>query len=154
MRLLWLVVLTAVCIGSGCAWRQLSTQPTPQSPDEQLDELVRTINDNADPLHFSNTPSVRKLIEIGEPAIPRMLDLMLSEDEGTRLHALNVLSGVMSAKHGRGKYGWPDTDSEQQFAAFWKSLGDLQYDAPRKKRERAVKLWRAWLAAGAELPEK
>src|SRR5262245_59460672 len=60
-----LVVLIAACVGSGCVWHQLFTRPAAPTPEERLDELVRTIDDNSDSLHSELTPSVNKLIEIG-----------------------------------------------------------------------------------------
>ena len=37
---------------------------------------------------------------------------------------------------------------------LWKSLGNLDWQAPREERERAVKLWREWLANGQPLPDE
>jgi hypothetical protein len=76
-----------------------------------------------------------------------MLDLMLSEDEDTRIHAEHVLSGVTMTMFGyvHGK-GWPQPDDNERCNAFWKSLGDLSADQPKKQREKSVGLWREWLA--------
>jgi hypothetical protein len=159
MRPTRLVVLLAVCVGVGCS--QLvppipSDSPPSQEPSESLDELVRTINDKPDVLHSDHTPAGDRLIKFGTPAIPRMLDLMLSDDESTRLRAQRVLEGITLEKHGFvfGR-GWPSGDSHKEdarFRAFWKSLGDLDWQASRTDRERAVKLWREWVANGQPLP--
>jgi hypothetical protein len=147
MRPLRVIVVMAVCVGSGCAGRNLFPHSAKQSQEEQLDELVRTINDDPNPLHGDYTPSVDKLIKVGDVAIPRVLDLMLSDDEITRLRAQRVLEGITLAQYGFvcGQ-GWRDPKGEERYQAFWKSLGGLSWNAPREDRERAVKLWREWLA--------
>jgi hypothetical protein len=161
MRPVPFVVLLSVCVGIGCGQVMPTTQADPprsQEPPESLEELVRTINDDPDPLHADHTPSVHKLIELGDPAIPPMLDLMLLDgqyDRLTRLHAERVLWGIVMKKYGfvRGR-GWSAPDGADRANAFWKSLGNLDWEAPREEREQAVKLWREWLAKGGKLPEK
>jgi hypothetical protein len=147
VRLFRLLVLMSVCLGSGCAWQRFFTKSPPPNLDEQLDKLVCTIDDDPNPLHSDYTPSVDELIELGDVAIPRMLDLMLSDNEDTRLHAQRVLEGIILKRYGfvRGRSGLKPK-GEEEFRAFWKSLGGLNWEAPREERERAVKLWRVWLA--------
>jgi hypothetical protein len=142
-----LIVVMMFCVACSCAFRTSFTPTPPQSSDERIEQLVRTINDNPDPLHFHNTPSVSKLIDLGKPVIPRMLDLMLSDDEATRSRAMHVLSAVTMPMFGyvQGE-GWPEHEDHDRWNAFWKSLGDLDADQPRKRRERAVQLWREWLS--------
>ncbi|HJZ58749.1 MAG TPA: hypothetical protein VKE74_27650, partial [Gemmataceae bacterium] len=106
------------------------------SPKQSLDELVRTIDDNPDPCHVDYTPSVHRLIELGDPAIPRMLDLMLLDGEDnwlTRLHADRVLQDIINnkwkAKRGVGQHA-PDTATDPNAVnaregRFWASLGSL-----------------------------
>jgi hypothetical protein len=168
-----LVVLTLASVSCGCAWSRLSTPPpegerisgVPTEPgraesrlttrfatgENELGELVRTIDCDPYVLHFDYTPSVDKLIKMGDPAIPRMLDLMLLDgqyDSSTRLHAKTVLWNIILDKCGFSQ-DWRERDSNAvgaRASALWKSLGDLQDDAPLADRERAVKLWREWLA--------
>jgi hypothetical protein len=142
-----LIVAMTLCVACSCAFHTSVTPTSPQLSDKRIEELVRTVNDNPDPLHFHSTPSVSELIDLGKPVIPRMLDLMLSEDEATRSHAMHVLSAVTMPMFGyvQGR-GWPEHDDNDRWNAFWKSLGDLDADQPRKERERAVRLWREWLA--------
>lgn len=150
MRAAYLAVGLAACLGSGCAMSQLFTRSAPRSQEEQIEELVSTIDCNADMLHSDHTPSVHKLIDIGEPVIPRMLDLMLLDGQGdrwTRQHAQTVLSYIISKKHGfESGRGWSGPEGADHARALWKSLGDLDYKAPLEERQRAVKLWREWLA--------
>lgn len=140
------LVVAGVC---GCAPQRFVYEPaiTP----ERIEELVRTIDYDCDPFHSELTPSVRKLVEIGEPAIPRMLDLMLLDgknDESTRLRAETVIYRIFLAKYGwnRPGPGWADSKDKERFDAFWKTMPVLAYDAPLEERERAVKAWREWLA--------
>jgi hypothetical protein len=146
MRSLRLIVVLIVFTGSGCAWQQLFSKPT---QEEQVEALVRTIDYSPDPCHCDYTPSVWKLIEIGEPAIPRMLDLMLLDgryDQETRFHAKTVLWRIILNKSGFGSGQDWNNDDIKRVGALWESLGDLDYKAPLAERERAVKLWREWLA--------
>ncbi|HSQ58472.1 MAG TPA: hypothetical protein VLM40_22315, partial [Gemmata sp.] len=111
---------------AGSEYQKTAEQAPPPRPVETLDDLVRTIGDKPDPLHRELTPSVHKLIELGDPAIPRMLDLMLAEDRTTRLRASHVLRCIVMRQHGFiDGQGWKDDASEKRFRAFWKSLGNL-----------------------------
>lgn len=149
------VALLVVTVGIGCDHAPPTGQPQPLSLEaapaprrvETVDDFVRTINDNPDLLHFDYTPSVHKLIKVGERAIPQMLNLMLSEDRDTRLRAERVLSGITLEQHGFvfGQ-GWKDEKGAERFRAFWSSLGDLDWTATQEERTRAVKLWREWIA--------
>jgi hypothetical protein len=47
---------------------------------------------------------------------------------------------------GNCERAWSDPDGLDRANALWKSFGDLDYKAPLEERERAVKLWRDWLA--------
>ena len=43
-----------------------------------LEACVRTIDDGADELHLDRTPAVRCLVEIGEPALAALFDVLLA----------------------------------------------------------------------------
>jgi HEAT repeat protein len=60
---------------------KLSTKA--DSIDTEIRMLLDTISDDPDLIHADYTPSVHRLIEIGEPALPT-LDLLLAEDPVTR----------------------------------------------------------------------
>src|SRR5262249_57349881 len=116
-------------LGSGCVWPRLFAPPSPQ---EQLDELVRKIDDAQDPLHSDLTPAVYELVKIGEPTIPRMLDLMLLDGECdwfTRLHAETVIYRIFLRKYGWNNPGpgWADPKDKEGFDAFWKSMPSLDH---------------------------
>lgn len=144
MRPFWLAALLAMCVGNGCVWQRWFAPPPTQ--EERLAELVRTIDYHGPAsLHSDWTPSVYKLIELGEPAIRPMLDLMLADDEGTRARAQNVITWVYMEKFGF-QHGWKQPEDKERYEAFWKSLPKLDPKAPREEREHAVKVWKAWLA--------
>ena len=155
MRLSWAFVLPVVCSEIACEPAPVVTRPEPKvevapepRPVETLDDLVRTINNDPSERHYFSTPSGEKLIDLGDVAIPRMLDLMLSDDEDTRYHAQHVLGAIAMRQHGFVvTKGWRNMEEHDQFHAFWKAHGSLDYKAPLEERERAVNLWRKWLAS-------
>src|SRR5262245_22186347 len=74
----------------------------------EIRELLKTLNENPNRGSFSEyTPSVMKLIKIGRPAIRETLELMLSDDRETRIHAYTVIEGITLVEHGfRFGQGW------------------------------------------------
>ena len=166
MRPTVLAAALAVYFGLGCA--QLMPDRAFFLPDKpkSLDELVRTIDDGPDFCHNDYTLSVNQLIKIGEPAIPRMLDLMLLDGETTRftrLHAHTVLwiifHNKFEAKWGPWERGEPNECRDKE-NAIWASLGSLSPGNPNESdsvsaehRQRAVQLWREWYAKGCPLPD-
>jgi hypothetical protein len=113
--------------------------------DAEIIELVRAIDDAPDKAHSDYTPAVHRLIEIGEPALPAVLPLLLGDDEVTRLRAQRVLEGVTMALCGfRPGHGWHDGKGEDEWRALWRRLGDLDWQASPARREAAVHKWRRW----------
>jgi hypothetical protein len=136
MRQLWvgLVFVSVLCVGcSSIADR------------ERVDRLVATIDDNSDVLHAEDTPSVRALINVGLDAVPRMLDLMESQNALTRLRAHAVLEGISAKMYGfvPGQ-GWSDPNGEERWHRFWADLGNLDDRASAADRARSIALWRVW----------
>ncbi|HJZ54028.1 MAG TPA: hypothetical protein VKE74_03690 [Gemmataceae bacterium] len=167
-RILSAAVVCWACALIGCG-RTTPTSSHPDSPapanpverPKTVDELIATINDNPDGRHFDVTPSVEALIELGHPVLPRVLDLMLSpgtasrqqqvmtlsDDDATRMRAQRVLEGITAKDFGcKQPGGWARADYER-WRAFWKSLGDLQWDAPQEDRRKCVRKWKDWLAS-------
>jgi hypothetical protein len=156
MRPSALALVLAACGLAGCG-QMMPHAPFGRVRPESLEDLVRTIDTNPDWLHAGYTPSVHKLIEVGDPAIPRMLDLMLLDGDFpsmTRENAQTVLNGILSKKCGfvSGR-GWSESNGSDRANALWASLGNLDWKAPLDERERAVKLWREWYAKGCPLSE-
>ena len=110
-----------------------------------IDHLIMTINDQPDKLHGDNTPAVRGLIKIGKPAIPKLLDLMISGDTDTRLRAATALWGITANMYGAPEgQGWRRPEDEARWRARLDDLGSLDWRDPQPKRETAVALWRQW----------
>ncbi len=114
-----------------------------RSPD--VEHLATTINDDPDKAHGNWTPAVYDLIKIGKPAIPTLLDLMVSGDEMTRRRADFALQGITLQMYGfEFGQGWR-SNREDEWRAFWASLGSLDWHDSEQKRKDAVQLWRRWL---------
>ena len=132
-------------------------QPQPPSPPptdataERVKTLLARIDDDPDPLHIDFTPTVHELINVGVPAILPTLDLMLSDDNLTRMRAQRVIEGVMGVEYGFvSGQGWKKVGGEEQWRKQWAELGDLDYQASSEKRLASVTLWKSWLASRAK----
>jgi hypothetical protein len=111
-----------------------------------VDELIATLDDDCDPVHAHYSPSINALIDLGHPAIPRVLDLMLSPDELTRIRAQYILEQITGRDFGCRNGIWWSHEDYSRWEAFWKSLGNLQWYAPEDDRRRSIQMWRDWLA--------
>jgi hypothetical protein len=116
---------------------------------EEVRNLIERIDEDPDELHLDYTPAVHQLIAIGEAALEPALELMLSEDEMTRLHAQRVIEGVILTMlgfvFGRGWKEGNSHENEARFRNLWSSLGDLDFEGTDEQRKHAVGLWRYWL---------
>lgn len=104
-----------------------------------------TIDDAADELHADRTPAVRCLIEIGEPALTPLLDVLLAPGELTRLRAQRAIDGITLALPDFG----PDPQArEASWRAWCQSMGygSYAYNAASQPRHDAVARLRAWAA--------
>ncbi len=110
---------------------------------------IATLNDAPDELHLDSTPSVTTLGAMGLKVVPAVLDLLMSEDEMTRLHAQRVLEKILATHHGMvaGK-GFPSAAAEQAMRAEWSANGNYGYSAPVDTRRTSVEKWRAWIRQG------
>jgi hypothetical protein len=122
---------------------------SPEAPpvDPRVAALYARLNDNPDLLHFDYTPAVHELIAIGRPAIAPALDLMLSENATTRLHAVTVLEGVTMREHGwvPGQE-WARPGGLEAWHQFWQRLGNLSDTGTKEERSASIAKWRDWLA--------
>jgi hypothetical protein len=118
-----------------------------------VEQALRTIDDDPDPLHADVTPSVHALGAMGLAAVPGVLDLMISEDQMTRLHAQRALEAILDRRLGfvPGR-GYPSRAAEEARVRSWKAHGGYRHDAPADVRATSVAAWRAWLAAQPDRP--
>ncbi len=120
----------------------------PKSTDFQA--LAARINDDPDKLHSEMTPAVDSFIEIGRPAIPTLLDLMLSSDADTRMRAQAGLEGITMQMFGfRRGQGWSG-NGEDKWRMFWKKLGSLDWQDTESERRSDIALWRQWYQDSTE----
>jgi hypothetical protein len=121
-----------------------------------IDDLVRTIDDDPDPLHNDYTPSVWKLTEAGLPGAAAVIDLLESPKELTRLHAQRVVEGVVMRRYGWVPgHGCPDrSDCDGKTRRTLKANGDYRWDGPAAERAAAVARWREWLKNARAEDEK
>jgi hypothetical protein len=121
--------------------------PTP------LDQLLRRIDEEPDPLHQDQTPAVQALAAAGRPAIPGLLDLLAAPATDTRMRAQRAFEGLLMRELGfvPGK-GFSTPDGEQRFRALWLAQGNYAFDGPPADRAAAITAWRAWLARNGARP--
>jgi len=120
----------------------------PAPLEKEIAELIERIDQHPDKLHGDHTPAVGRLIEIGRPALGRVLELMLNENRDTRLRALRVIETVTMGLAGfRLGQGWSSAADERTWRDQWSAMGSLTADAPMTKRAESVAKWRQWLGA-------
>lgn len=108
--------------------------------------LVDRIDADPDKAHSESTPATQALIAIGEPALPRVVPLLLSDRYETRLRAVHVLELVSMGVFGfRSGLGWARREDEQAWKEFWGRMNPGP--AGSVGRARTVELWQEWLAA-------
>lgn len=126
--------------------------PLAQEKSNDIEKLIRTIDENPDPLHGDFTPSVLKLSELGIPGAKAVLDLLDAPEFLTRKHAQRVLEGVVMRLHGwvPGR-GYPDAHSGQKKTQdLLKANGNYDPNSSSSDRRKAIEKWRQWL----EMQEK
>ena len=110
------------------------------------EQLVKTINDDPDPLHADVTPSVLKLSEEGLAGARAVLDLLDASGLLTRRRAQRVIEGVVMRRHGWvAGQGYTDPDGQQKTQDLLAANGNYQADAVPGERRRAAEKWRRWL---------
>jgi len=113
---------------------------------DSIREFVATLDDNPDWSHFEYTPSVMKLIKVGLPAVPDLLDAMLVESEVTRLHAYTALSRILASTCGFSDQGWSTPTSQSEWEGLLNRLGNLDPSDTYERRKASVRLWREWIS--------
>src|SRR6266566_2117311 len=113
---------------------------------DALTACLHTLNDAPDEAHLDMTPAVRALGQMGMRAVPALLDLLMNEDEFTRLHAQRALEMILDQRHGfYPGQGFPTPEAEEQARAEWKDNGGYDYSADAATRAASVAKWQRWL---------
>jgi len=107
-----------------------------------LEACLGTLNDGEDLLHLDYTPAVRCLTEIGQPALPPLLDRLLADDEITRLRAQRAVEGITTKLFGVNREN--QTEVEARWRKWWKEMG-YSYNADPETRRAGVARLRAWV---------
>ena len=113
---------------------------------DALNACLQTINDGADELHLDITPAVAALANMGLVAVPSLLNLLLDDDEMTRLHTQRALEILINQRHGfiPGQ-GFPAPEAEQAACNEWQANGNYDYSTDEASRKAAVNKWKEWL---------
>jgi hypothetical protein len=113
--------------------------------DDEIAAHIRALDDDPDELHADMTPAVSALAEIGEPALPALLEPLAAPAELTRLHAQRALEGAIYRRHGfRPGRGFPEPDGEDAARRDLLEIG-YEYGAGEEERRAALQRLRAQL---------
>jgi hypothetical protein len=154
----WTAIIGFTVLCSGCQ-TQIAHKSNPASVSDKyfqqkVAELIQHINDKPTFDHHEDTAAVSELIDIGRPSLYYgVLDLTLSNDYDTRLHAYMVLWWVTQAEmgHPRGQSTW-DLDEENKWQELWKVNGPADFwNASEDARRIAYEKWRTWLKETEEV---
>jgi hypothetical protein len=160
--------IAAILLLAGCA-SPPETQKTPGAPrasaapgptsaeavmassppvDANVAALVRTIDDDPDPLHADFTPAVQALVKKGWPGARAVVHLLDAPEHLTRLRAQRVIEGVVKYHHGwRPGVGYADPSGQDKTLAVLAQNGSYRADAPEGERRASMEKWRGYLAA-------
>lgn len=105
---------------------------------------LQTLNDAPGEAHLDMTPSVQALGEMGISVVPALLDLLMNEDEFTRLHAQRALELILNRRHGLGLGQGPEAEE------VWQTNGNYNYATDAAARAASVVKWRRWLETAKE----
>lgn len=111
-----------------------------------VEACLRTLDDEADPLHADHSPSVRCLIEIGWPALGPVFEHLSAEGYLHRARAQRAAEGITKRRFGFDGTAWPPGALERWLA--WAERIDYEADAPADRRAVGLARLRAWIAAG------
>jgi hypothetical protein len=118
---------------------------------ERIARLLRTLDDDADPLHADFTPSVFGLIQLGLPGAAAVVDTLESPSGSSRMHASRVIEGVLGRCYGFAfGQGFPNRRAEDDWRRVWRANGSYDDQQPPEKSRAAVAKWRAWIKAALD----
>ena len=98
--------------------------------------LLRSFDENYDPLHVDITPSVLKMIDLGLDGAEAVLELLNSNHPLSRRRARRVVEGVAFRHYGAGA----ETRARRAIAE-----NGYDPDAAEPERRAAMERWRRWL---------
>lgn len=121
--------------------------PRPLVGTRTVPELIRDLTRDAPDGSGPHSPALDELIDIGEPALEPLLEVMLTDREGRRRCAEKGVYVIFARQCGLPKRGgWDEVELQENCRTAWGCLGNLDASASLDDRQRAVELWRQWLA--------
>ena len=154
--MLFRAIILLLIVLTGCAHQAESKTPPTAGHDPILKasvaELTRHINDNPDILHGERTPAVTKLIAIGRPSLKYgALELLLSDDESTRIRAWTVLEDIVSTELGYCDFKKSPEERHKAGDKFRQLLDTNglyeRDDVSEGARRASYEKWKRWLGA-------
>jgi len=137
--------ITRISLSVVCWWAMIYGIGVAHAQDK-IDYLVETINDNHDPLHSNNTPSIHALSNNGIVGIKAVLPLLESDDVSLRNAAMHVIQRATAKMFGHSyTQGWLNDEGERLWRELWVRNGTYDPEADEVARIESANKWRAWL---------
>ena len=121
--------------------------------DREIDKLIARLQHDHDfSGHLDYTRAVFELIDVGKPAVPKLVALMENTDnEISRIRVQRALDGIVLTHFGfRFGQGWGEIDRHEEAYQMLATLGELDPHAPAEERRAAALRWREWAARPAD----
>ena len=109
-----------------------------------MQSCLKTINDSADEAHLDDTPSVQCLIEIGEPALLPLTELLMANDEMTRLRAMRATE-MITYNMWMEAFNQDEELALDDWINWWKEIGYSEEGDSGSRNESVLKL-KGWIA--------
>ena len=108
-----------------------------------VEACLRTLDDAPDMLHTDRTPAVRCLVEIGEPALEPLLQVLSSPAVTTRLRAQRAVEGITKRLFGFDGRAWPE-GALDNWLQWWQEIG-YEHDSSETERAAGLQRLSTWI---------
>ena len=96
------------------------------------------------PNHIDFTDSVYDLIDVGLPAMPKLLQVMIDGNDVTRIRAARI-RGILRAEFGfQDGIGWATEDGQRQYSELFVTWGGPYWNDSLENRRVAVLHAQGW----------
>lgn len=117
--------------------------PSPKPSEQSL--LLSELGTTFETLHGDRSPTIDRLIEIGESSVDECLKIFAQENGMWRLlHAQRVIEGYTMRRFGYQSGQGFTTFPREAWETYCNSLGHLNYSDPIETRLAAVSGWADW----------
>ena len=138
-NLFWLPLLLSSCytLNSGNSLRRVSECDS--TLDKSVERLIKKMSCESNPNHIDFTDSVYDLIDVGLPAMPKLLQVMIDGNDVTRMAAQHALEGILPAEFGfQDGIGWATEDGQRQYSELFVTWGGPYWNDSLENRRVAV----------------